>query len=134
MLVAANVVQTSDEDESRALLSRSKEESDKDLNTKGTAKEVSTADSQGGLSTESASKEKVHAIDKAQTDEKDKVQNQYEKDPIQASQTQCHNDVEREEDFTAKDLLGFVWQVARGMVCQVFSLSLLCDGFFSSTP
>ena len=110
------MVQTSGKDMSRALLLKNEEEIDKDLNTKGIPKAVSTSVSLCALSTESASKGKENAIDDAQTDVRDRVENQYENDSMQASQD-CQNNMERDENFTAKDLLSFAWQVACGMVC-----------------
>lgn len=127
------MVQTSGKDVSRALLLKNKEESDKDLNTKGIPKAVSTSVSLCALSTESASNGKEHAIDDAQTDVRDRVENQYENDSMQASQD-CQNNMERDENFTAKDLLSFAWQVARGMVCQVFSFGFLYDGQILVNP
>ena len=127
-----NVVETSGKDGSRALLLKNEEESDKDLNTKGIPKAVSTSVSLCALSTESASNGKEHAID-AQTDVRDRVENQYENDSMQASQD-CQNNMERDENFTAKDLLSFAWQVARGMVCQVFSFGFLYDGLILVNP
>lgn len=138
----ANLVQINEDDESRELLSRSEEESGKDPDTKGIPKAVSTSVSVCALGIESVSKEKTPAIDEAKTDVTGKVQNHYEKHPIQASLSDCHNDVERNEDFTAKDLLGFAWQVARGMVSYVSVITLLfsvngvfrkpCEGYNSS--
>lgn len=137
----ANLVQIN-EDESRELLSRSEEESGKDPDTKGIPKAVSTSVSVCASGIESVSKEKTPAIDEAKTDVTEKVQNHYEKHPIQASLSDCHNNVEWDEDFTAKDLLGFAWQVARGMVSYVSVITLLfsvngvfrkpCEGYNSS--
>lgn len=121
----ANLVQINEDDESRELLSRSEEESGKDPDTKGIPKAVSTSVSVCASGIESVSKEKTPAINEAKTDVTEKVQNHYDKHPIQASLSDCHNDVERDEDFTAKDLLGFAWQVARGMVSYVSVITLL---------
>lgn len=121
----ANLVQIN-EDESRELLSRSEEESGKDPDTKGIPKAVSTSVSVFASGIESVSKEKTPVIDEAKTDVTEKVQNHYEKHPIQTSLSDCHNNVERDEDFTAKNLLGFAWQVARGMV-SMFQLSHCCS-------
>ncbi|PFX30896.1 Receptor-type tyrosine-protein kinase FLT3 [Stylophora pistillata] len=93
-----NVVQISGKDGSRALLLKNEEGSDEDLNTKGIPKAVSTSVSLGALSVESASKEKKHVIDEAQTEVRDRVENQYEKGPMQASQD-CQNNMEPVEDF-----------------------------------
>ena len=138
----ANLVQINEDDESRELLSRSEEESGKDPDTKGIPKAVSTSVSVCATGIESVSKEKTPAINEAKTDVTEKVQNHYDKHPIQASLSDCHNDVERDEDFTAKDLLGFAWQVARGMVSYVSVITLLfsvngvfrkpCEGYNSS--
>ena len=119
-----NLVQIN-EDESRELLSRSEEESGKDPDTKGIPKAVSTSVSVCASGIESVSKEKTPAINEAKTDVTEKVQNHYDKNPIQASLSDCHNDVERDEDFTAKDLLGFAWQVAEWLV--MFQLSHCCS-------
>lgn len=136
-----NLVQIN-EDESRELLSRSEEESGKDPDTKGIPKAVSTSVSVCASGIESVSKEKTPAINEAKTDVTEKVQNHYDKHPIQASLSDCHNNVEWDEDFTAKDLLGFAWQVARGMVSYVSVITLLfsvngvfrkpCEGYNSS--
>ena len=130
------------EDESRELLSRGEEESGKDPDTEGIPKAVSASVSVCASGIESLSKEKTPAIDEAKTDVTEKVQNHYEKHPIQASLSDCHNNAERDEDFTAKDLLGFAWQVARGMVSYVSVITLLfsvngvfrkhCEGYNSS--
>ncbi|KAJ7385284.1 hypothetical protein OS493_016355 [Desmophyllum pertusum] len=55
-------------------------------------------------------------VEGAETGEEGKLLNGYDKDSTQASQNSCHGKVQSEEDFIAKDLLSFAWQIARGMV------------------
>ena len=44
------------------------------------------------------------------------VLNHYEKAPTVFMQNGSHSNIQK-EDFSAKDLLSFAWQIARGMVC-----------------
>ena len=64
------------------------------------------------LNEEAAGKEKVAEVFKPEM--KEGVENHYEAQPDPV--TQSHENVQREEEFDAKDLLSFAWQIARGMV------------------
>ena len=44
------------------------------------------------------------------------VENHLESQPVHVTQSGYHGNVQCEEEFTAKDLLRFAWQIARGMV------------------
>ena len=109
-------MQISIEDESKALLTRNKEENEKEPTMTDTLKGVSDSDSCSVLNNETDVTEKPRAVGEAETDVEDKVWNHYEKEPIQVPQTGFQGNVEHDEEFTAKDLLGFAWQIARGMV------------------
>lgn len=43
--------------------------------------------------------------------------NHYKKEPTRTTENASHNNIQKEEEFSAKDLLSFAWQIARGMVC-----------------
>lgn len=58
-----------------------------------------------------------NAAEEAKPEMKEGVENHYETEPVvHVTQSGCHDNVQREEEFTAKDLLSFAWQIARGMV------------------
>lgn len=60
-----------------------------------------------------------NAEDENEPDGEQRVWNRYE-NPFALSkvvpQNSCHEDGSRDDDFSAKDLLCFAWQIARGMV------------------
>ena len=64
------------------------------------------------------SKLNVEAAGKEKKTEETKpgVENHSESQPVHVTQSSCHDNVQCQEEFTAKDLLGFAWQIARGMV------------------
>ena len=66
------------------------------------------------LNMEPVGKEK--ADEKTKQEMKEGVENHYEAQPVHVTQSGCHDNVQREEEFDAKDLLCFAWQIARGMV------------------
>ena len=66
------------------------------------------------LNVEAAGKEK--ATEETKPEMKEGVENHYEAQPVHVTQSGCHDNVQREEEFNAKDLLSFAWQIARGMV------------------
>ena len=66
------------------------------------------------LNVEAVGKEK--AADETKPEIKEGVENHYEAHPVDITQSRCHDNVQREEEFTAKDLLSYAWQIARGMV------------------
>ena len=109
-------MQISIEDESKALLTNNEEESEKEPTMKDTPNAVSDSACCSRLNSETVATEKARAVGEAETDVKEKVWHHYEKEPIQVPQTGFHGNVEHDEEFTAKDLLGFAWQIARGMV------------------
>ena len=87
--------------------------------------QCSADDESKALLTENETKEivnpsnlNVEAADKEKKAEETKpgVENHYESQPVHVTQSGCHGNVQCEEEFTAKDLLGFAWQIARGMV------------------
>ena len=63
---------------------------------------------------EAAGKEK--AAEETKPEMKEGMENHYEAQPVHVTQSGCHDNVQREEEFDAKDLLSFAWQIARGMV------------------
>ena len=74
------------------------------------------------LNVEAAGKEK--AAEETKPEMKEGVENQYEDQPVRVTQSGCHDNVQREEEFDAKDLLSFAWQIARGMVsCSLLKSS-----------
>jgi len=87
------------DDESKALLTGNKMES-MDPSTK--------------LNMETVCKEK--ADEKTKPEMKEGVENHCEGQTVLVTQSGCHDNVQREEEFDAKDLLRFAWQIARGMV------------------
>ena len=66
------------------------------------------------LNVEAAGKEK--AAEETKPEMEEGVENHYEAQPVHVTQSGCHDNVQREEEFNAKDLLSFAWQIARGMV------------------
>ena len=74
------------------------------------------------LNVEAAGKEKV--AEETKPEMKEEVENHYEAQPVPV--TQSHENVQREEEFDAKDLLSFAWQIARGMVgCRAWEQQTL---------
>ena len=96
--LAAIEVQFTSNNESKALLSGNEEKS--------------TDPSK--LNMEAAGKEK--AAEETKPEMKEGMENHYEAQPVHVTQSGCHDNVQREEEFDAKDLLSFAWQIARGMV------------------
>lgn len=66
------------------------------------------------LNVEPDGKEK--ADEKNKQEMKEGVENHYKAQPVHVTQSGCHDNVQREEEFDAKDLLSFAWQIACGMV------------------
>ena len=67
------------------------------------------------LNVEAAGKEKV--AEETKPEMKEGEENHYEaQQPVHVTQSGCHDNVQQEEEFDAKDLLSFAWQIARGMV------------------
>ena len=66
------------------------------------------------LNVGAAGKEKVGEETKPEM--KEGLENHYEVHPIHVTQSGCHDNVQCEEEFNARDLLCFAWQIARGMV------------------
>ncbi|XP_068751010.1 uncharacterized protein [Montipora capricornis] len=65
------------------------------------------------LNVEAAGKEKEGKEIKPEM--KEGVENHLEAQPVHVTQSGCHDNVQREEEFNVKDLLSFAWQIARGM-------------------
>ena len=87
------------------------------------------------LNAEAAGKEK--AAEETKPEIKEGVENQYEDQSVRVTQSGCHDNVQREEEFDVKDLLSFAWQIARGMVsCSLlkssgtFPVFPLCIDFY----
>jgi len=76
--------------------------------------EMESMDPSTKLNMETVGKEK--ADEKTKQEMKEGVENHYEARPVHVTQSGCHDNVQREEEFDAKDLLRFAWQIARGMV------------------
>ena len=105
-MLDANEVHFTVDDESKALLpggdKESKEVAQRDNPVlEGTNNDL--ADSPRYATQESAVKEPKPGEDRSE-------------ESTQVPQNTQHDSVQHEEDFEAKDLLGFAWQVARGMV------------------
>ena len=66
------------------------------------------------LNVKAAGKEKEAEENKPEM--KEGVENHLEAQPVHVTQSGCHDNVQREEEFNVKDLLSFAWQIARGMV------------------
>jgi len=79
-----------------------------------TGNEKESMDPSTKLNVEPVGKEKANEKNKQEM--KEGVENHYEAQPVQVTQSGCHDNVQREEEFDAKDLLSFAWQIARGMV------------------
>ncbi|XP_068740133.1 platelet-derived growth factor receptor alpha-like [Montipora capricornis] len=65
------------------------------------------------LNVEAAGKEKE--AEEIKPEMKEGVENHLEAQPVHVTQSGCHDNVQREEEFNVKDLLSFAWQIARGM-------------------
>ncbi len=59
-----------------------------------------------------------NTVKEAKPDVEGKVLNDYEEEPTRSSQNSSNGNMKQEENFSAKDLLSFAWQIARGMVCR----------------
>lgn len=79
-----------------------------------TGNEKESMDPSTKLNVEPDGKEKADEENKQEM--KEGVENHYEAQPVHVTQSGCHDNVQREEEFDAKDLLSFAWQIARGMV------------------
>ena len=91
-------MQLNSPNESKALLTGNKEESMDPLK----------------LNAEAAGKEK--AAEETKLEIKEGMENRYKAQPVHVTQSGYHDNVQQEEEFDAKDLLSFAWQIARGMV------------------
>ena len=110
----ANEVHFSVDDESKALLVRDEEES----------KEVLQCDNP---TTDDADKDQVDSTCRYTLNVRTVTQEnavkvakpnvEGSKESTKVPQSTPHDSVQHEEDFVAKDLLCFAWQIARGMVC-----------------
>ena len=106
MTLEANEVHLTVDDESKSLLSEVDKESEKEAQCdkptlEGTNKDL--PESPRYATQESAVKEAKPGEDGS-------------KESTQVPQNTRHDSVQHEDDFIAKDLLGFAWQIARGMV------------------
>ena len=88
------------------------------------------------LNVGAAGKEK--AAEETKPEMKEEVMNHYEAQSFHVTQIGCYDNVQREEEFDAKDLLSFAWQIARGMVScsplkssRTFPVFPLCCDFLS---
>ena len=79
-----------------------------------TGNEKESQDPSTKLNVETVGEEK--AAEKTKLEMKEGVENHYEAQPVHVTQSGCHDNVQQEEEFDAKDLLSFAWQIARGMV------------------
>ena len=119
MTLAARDVHVSIDDDSKPLLTGN-DEGIKKLGNSGSTMDRKKKDSAScsTLKDEVVTGEKAEAQGKPEVE--GRVLNHYEKEPTQpthGTQNGCHSNMEQEEDFSAKDLLSFAWQIARGMVC-----------------
>ena len=87
------------------------------------------------LNVGAAGKEKAAEV--FQPEMKEGEENHYEAQSVHVNQSGCYDNVQREEEFDAKDLLSFAWQIARGMVgCsplksrRTFPVFPLCCDFY----
>ena len=87
--------------------------------------QCSTGNQSKALPTENEKKESVNPSklnveaagkEKAAEETKPGLENHSESQPVHVTQSGCHDNVQCQEEFAAKDLLGFAWQIARGMV------------------
>ena len=112
MNLDANDLHFSIDDESKALLMGDKEES-KELMTCGKLP-VDGIDNKGLHSTCSTLNDETvtqeNAVEEIKPDEKESTKS------CQVPQNTDNDDIQQNEDFVAKDLLCFAWQIARGMV------------------
>ncbi|XP_078365914.1 uncharacterized protein LOC144650130 [Oculina patagonica] len=107
--LVTNDVHVSSDDESKALLTGNDEER-KELANRDKPKDdlacCSTLNSEGVTG--------ENAVVEAKPEVDGRVLNHYEKEPTYL-QNGSNGNMQREEDFSAKDLLSFAWQIARGM-------------------
>ena len=101
------------DDESKALLVRNEEESKQVVQsgkptTDGVDKDQ--VDSTCRYTLNAGTVTQGNAVKEAKPDAEGSKEN------TQVPQTSRHDSVQHEEDFIAKDLLSFAWQIARGMV------------------
>ena len=100
------------DDESKALLVRDEDESKKLINSVNIA--VNDIDNKRRYST--GSKLNDETITQVNAAEELKPDLEGSKKLPQVPPNSVHDDVKQDEDFVAKDLLCFAWQIARGMV------------------
>ena len=107
------------DDESKALLVQNEQESQELVNCDKPAMDGTNKDVLDSACCSSHNGGEACTPEKAVKEER--VSNHYDEEPIQVPQNGCHGNVQREEveDFIAKDLLSFAWQIARGMVSTV---------------
>lgn len=125
MTLAARDVHVSIDDDSKPLLTGN-DEGIKKLGNSGSTMDRNKKDSASC----STLKDEVVTGKKAEAQAKPEVEgrvlNHYEKEPPHSTQNGCHSNMQQEDDFSAKDLLSFAWQIARGMVCgQTWELQIV---------
>ncbi|XP_078368380.1 uncharacterized protein LOC144652235 [Oculina patagonica] len=108
--LATNEVHVSIDDETKALLTGS-DEGRKELANCDKPKDDSACCPTFNGETDTGKDAAVEAKPEVEG----RVSNHYEKEPTHITQNGSNGNMQREEDFSAKDLLSFAWQIARGM-------------------
>ena len=108
MILDANELHFSIDDESKALLVGDEEESKEKVNCGKLT--VDGTDSSACSRPNDKTVTQKKAVEELKPDVEGSAKSS------QVPQNTGHDDVQQEEDFIAKDLLCFAWQIARGMV------------------
>lgn len=116
MTLTPNQVDFCTDDESKALLTRDDQEREKLVNSDKQNVDLIKKDSacRSTLNGETVPREDL--VEEVTVNLERTNWNRYE-EPTRVIKGSFHGNVQRKDDFTAKDLLCFAWQIARGMVC-----------------